>query len=229
MIRAQLDSNLALEYTCNYLSLKTNKKAEAKNLRIFLPDGTDIKGAKVLLHACCAPCSSAIIECMLKYGMIPTVYFCNPNIAPLQEYEIRKQELIRFLKSQNVPFVEAEYNHETWLNAVKGLENEPERGNRCSLCFELRLMSAAKYASENGFKWLTTTLASSRWKNIEQINAAGNRATQDFPFVIFWEQNWRRGGLQERRNELLHLYEFYNQTYCGCEYSNYTKKEKGEQ
>lgn len=199
--------------------MKSRNNAEGKNLRIFLPDGTSAEGARVLLHACCAPCSSAIVECMLKLGMKPTVFFSNPNIYPLEEYEIRKQELIRFLKMQQIPFVEDPYNHETWLNCIKGLENEPERGSRCSVCFEMRLRQAARYAAENGFTWLTTTLASSRWKNIEQINEAGKRATADYPTVTFWEQNWRKGGLQERRNELLRYYNFYNQTFCGCEYS----------
>jgi len=207
---------LVLDSTFN---VKATHKAEDKNLRIFLPDGTRAEGAAILLHACCAPCSSAIVECMLKHGMRPTVFFSNPNIHPVQEYTIRKQELMRFLKQQDVPFVEDDYQHDMWLSGVKGLENEPERGKRCSRCFEWRLRQAARYASENGFPWLTTTLASSRWKNIEQINEAGRRATADFPNVTFWEQNWRKGGLQERRNELLRYYDFYNQTYCGCEFS----------
>ena len=156
---------------------------------------------------------------MLQNGMHPTVFFANPNIFPQQEYAKRKAELIRFLEAQDVPFIEEDYDHEAWLASVKGLEAEPERGRRCSVCFEYRLRRAAAYAQAHGFRWLTTTLASSRWKNIIQINAAGQRAVADFPQVTFWEQNWRRGGLQERRGQLLRLNQFYNQQYCGCEFS----------
>ena len=156
---------------------------------------------------------------MLQNGMHPTVFFANPNIFPQQEYAKRKAELIRFLEAQDVPFIEDDYDHEAWLASVKGLEAEPERGRRCSVCFEYRLGRAAAYAQAHGFRWLTTTLASSRWKNIIQINAAGQRAVADFPQVTFWEQNWRRGGLQERRGQLLRLNQFYNQQYCGCEFS----------
>ena len=190
-----------------------------KKVTLQLPLGLSAKGQKVLLHACCAPCSASIVECMLYNEMKPTVFFCNPNIYPLEEYETRKRELIRFLLEQEVPFVEGEYDHKEWLSAVKGLEGEPERGNRCSECFLLRLSRAAAYASKHDFELLTTTLASSRWKNIEQINAAGLKAVEPYPTVTFWEQNWRKGGLQDRRNELLHLNNFYNQLYCGCEFS----------
>lgn len=186
---------------------------------LTLPDGAAARGHKVLLHSCCAPCSAAIVECMLRNGMQPTVFFCNPNIAPQEEYLIRRHEIERFLEAQEVPFVEDEYDHKAWLSAVKGLENEPERGRRCSVCFEYRLHRAALYAHRNGFNLLATTLASSRWKNIEQINLAGRRAVADTPDVTFWEQNWRRGGLQERRARLLRLNGFYNQQYCGCEFS----------
>jgi predicted adenine nucleotide alpha hydrolase (AANH) superfamily ATPase len=184
-----------------------------------LPDGFPLAGRTVLLHSCCAPCSAAIVECMLRNGMRPTVFFSNPNIMPEEEYLIRKHEIIRYLQAQQVPFVEDDYDHRQWLCAVKGLEHEPERGRRCSVCFEYRLHRAARYASEHGFDLLTTTLASSRWKDIDQINEAGRRATAQFPTVTFWEQNWRRGGLQERRGQLLRLNRFYNQRYCGCEFS----------
>ena len=186
--------------------------------RLSMPDGSEPDGQRILLHSCCAPCSAAIVECMLSNGMRPTVYFSNSNIYPDKEYVIRKNEIMRFLKGLSVPFVEDSYDHEEWLRAINGYENEPERGQRCSLCFEYRLRKAAAYASENGFKWLTTTLASSRWKNIVQINEAGLRATAQTQ-VTFWQQNWRKGGLQERRNELLRINAFYNQQYCGCEYS----------
>ena len=99
------------------------------------------------------------------------------------------------------------------------MEQEPERGGRCLRCFKLRLLETARYAHEHGFSVITTTLASSRWKSLEQINEAGQYATASYPDVTYWEQNWRKGGLQERRNQLLKEYDFYNQQYCGCEFS----------
>jgi predicted adenine nucleotide alpha hydrolase (AANH) superfamily ATPase len=156
---------------------------------------------------------------MLANGIKPTVYFFNPNIYPSEEYEIRKKEAIRFMKEKNIDFIDGDYNHEGWLKVVKGMENEPERGGRCLKCFLLRLTETARYASENGFRLFTTTLASSRWKSLEQINEAGRKAAMKYPNTLFWEQNWRKGGLQERRNQLLKAYNFYNQQYCGCEFS----------
>lgn len=186
-----------------------------RTLKIETPHGED----RVLLHACCAPCSSAIIECLLQNHIRPTLFFCNPNIYPQQEYEVRKEEAIRFATAQNLDFIDADYDHTHWLGAMKGMENEPERGARCLHCFLLRLTETARYAAEHGFTLFTTTLASSRWKSLEQINQAGRIAATRYPGTYYWEQNWRRGGLQERRNQLLHEYGFYNQQYCGCEFS----------
>ena len=180
---------------------------------------------KVLLHSCCAPCSSAIIECLLANGIRPTVFYFNPNIYPQEEYEIRKAEAIRYVQALGIDFIDGDYNYDHWRETIQGLENEPERGGRCLKCFTLRLTETARYASEHGFTLFTTTLASSRWKSLEQINEAGRRATSLYPDTLYWEQNWRKGGLQERRNALLEEYHFYNQLYCGCEFSRNTKKE----
>ena len=156
---------------------------------------------------------------MLANGIRPTVFYCNPNIYPREEYETRKQEAIRFVTGQGLDFVDADYDHARWLSAMQGLEDEPERGRRCLRCFALRLEATAAYAAEHGFRLFTTTLASSRWKSLDQINEAGRSATARHPGTLFWEQNWRKGGLQERRNQLLREYRFYNQQYCGCEFS----------
>ena len=184
-------------------------------LKIETPNKDD----KVLLHSCCAPCSSAIIECMMANGIHPTVYYYNPNIYPFEEYEIRKAEAKRFVTSQGLSFVDADYDYDGWKEGVCGMENEPERGRRCLKCFKMRLLQTARYAAEHGFTEFTTTLASSRWKSLEQINEAGRWAAAQVDGVTFWEQNWRKGGLQERRNQLLREYGFYNQLYCGCEFS----------
>jgi predicted adenine nucleotide alpha hydrolase (AANH) superfamily ATPase len=175
--------------------------------------------SKILLHACCAPCSSAIVEYMLKAGIRPTLFFYNPNIFPLEEYEKRKSECVRHTKMLGLDFVEADYEHDKWLEGVKGSENEPECGKRCLKCFKIRLTAAAEYAFENGFKVFATTLSTSRWKNLEQINEAGRIATSHFPELTFLPENWRKGGLSERRGILIKQYGFYNQTYCGCEFA----------
>lgn len=184
---------------------------------------------RVLLHTCCAPCSSAIIECLLQNGIRPVIYYCNPNIFPREEYEVRKNECTRYAKALGLDVIDADYDHENWLDAVKGLESEPERGGRCLKCFRLRLLRTAQYAQVNGFKVITTTLASSRWKSLDQINEAGEWACKEVsaassaPEVIWWDRNWRRGGLQERRLEIIKEYDFYNQLYCGCEFSKNDK------
>ena len=172
----------------------------------------------VLLHTCCAPCSSAIIEALMQNGITPVIYYCNPNIYPQEEYEIRKNECTRYARSLGLEIVDADYDHDNWLEAMKGLENEPERGGRCLKCFKMRLLRTAQYARERGIKVITTTLASSRWKSLEQINEAGQWACQQVE-VIWWDRNWRKGGLQERRLQIIKEYDFYNQLYCGCEFS----------
>lgn len=174
---------------------------------------------EILLHTCCAPCSSAIIECLMQHDIRPTIYYCNPNIYPLKEYNIRKNECSRYAQSLGLDIIDADYNHEAWRCTVQGLEGEPERGGRCLQCFKMRLLDTARYAHENGFSVITTTLASSRWKSLEQINQAGRYAVENYPDVIWWDQNWRKGGLSERRIAIIKEYGFYNQQYCGCEFS----------
>ena len=186
-----------------------------KKFELIVPQGE----TRVLLHTCCAPCSSAIVECMVKHGITPVIYYCNPNIYPEKEYTTRKDECTRYARSLGLEIVDADYNHAAWLNRMKGLEKEPERGSRCMECFKMRLRSTAQYAHDNGFKVITTTLASSRWKSLEQINAAGEWAVSPFEDVEWWGQNWRKGGLSERRAAIIREYDFYNQRYCGCEFS----------
>ena len=181
----------------------------------MVPDGV----SEVLLHACCAPCSSAIVEWLLQHDIHPTIFYYNPNIFPLEEYEIRKNESKRHADSLGVRWIDGDYDHNAWLQGVCGLEDEPERGRRCEQCFTLRLTAAARKAQELGIKYFATTLASSRWKSLAQIERAGLAAQQEADNVVFWAQNWRKGGLYERRNQLLKEFDFYNQQYCGCEFS----------
>lgn len=197
----------------------------ASQSAIIVPKGCN----KVLLHACCAPCSSAIVEWLLEHEIEPVIFYYNPNIYPMKEYNIRKNESKRHAESLGIKWIDEDYNHTQWRNAVCGLENEPERGKRCEQCFYIRLLAAARKAQELNIPIFATTLASSRWKNLEQINASGNRAAQTVndetrqETVRFWAQNWRKDGLQERRNQILKEYNFYNQQYCGCEFSQHGK------
>lgn len=182
---------------------------------ISVPEGC----TEVLLHACCAPCSSAIVEWLVNNGIRPIIFYFNPNIWPREEYEIRKNESKRHAEHMGLEWIDGDYDHEGWRTGICGLENQPERGLRCEQCFVLRLTETARKAQELGFRYFTTTLASSRWKSLEQIERAGHIAEQTVDGVAFWAQNWRKGGLQERRNQLLKENQFYNQQYCGCEFS----------
>ncbi len=186
-----------------------------KRFEIAVPGGE----RKVLLHTCCAPCSSAIVERLVQMGVEPVIFYCNPNIFPEEEYEIRKNECTRYAQSLGLEIVDDDYAHDDWRRSVAGLEDEPERGRRCLECFRYRLDRTAAYAHSHGLKVITTTLASSRWKSLEQINAAGTLAAEKYPDVVWWGQNWRKGGLSERRIEIIKEYGFYNQRYCGCEFS----------
>lgn len=185
---------------------------------------------KELLHSCCAPCSAAILEWMQQNGYAPTIFFYNPNIYPLEEYLHRKGEIIRYASQIGVPIVDFDSladnsavmewtdAHNAWRSQVEHLADQPERGSRCLLCFKIRMAATAKYAAEHGFPSFTTSLSSSRWKDIDQVFEAGRYAASLFPDgPTFWDKNWRKGGLYERRNLLAK--QFYNQQYCGCEFS----------
>lgn len=180
-------------------------------------------GAKeILLHACCAPCSGAILECLRDNGIRPVLFFSNSNIFPREEYELRLSELRRYAAGMGVTLVEDEYDHAAWLEAVRGLEREPERGRRCAACFRFRLDRAARYAAAHALPVVATTLASSRWKDLAQVAEAGAASCAESP-AVFWPQNWRKGGLQPRRSEIIREQAFYNQDWCGCEFSRIQK------
>ena len=336
------------------------------------PEGRDLSKERILLHCCCAPCSTAIIEWMVSEGLRPGIFFSNSNIIPFREYSIRRDELVRYAAAHGLETIDDEYDHAAWqafvrrlesspaasqtlpvakqtspsaerafpvaecpslvaeysspvaepveatcalvrqaspiieshgslieksLRQAQGLESDsleletaplgpviriadmPERGPRCLECFKFRLLRAAQYAATHGYTLLTTTLASSRWKDLGQVDAAGRWACETVnstlltssgdllaapcPDVVsdnvqatkflekseeevrhrcghtadsiasdsgsstqsqvshvqWWNQNWRRGGLQERRNALIKEWEMYNQTFCGCEFS----------
>ncbi|MBO6102647.1 MAG: epoxyqueuosine reductase QueH [Opitutales bacterium] len=174
---------------------------------------------KILLHCCCAPCSSAIIECLLYNKIEPVIFYYNPNIFPNVEYELRKSENMRYAESLGLKFIEGDAERIGWKLAVKGMEALPERSARCLECFKLRLIKSAQTAGDLGIKVFTTTLSSSRWKSFAQICEAGIAAQKAAPETFFWAQDWKKGGLSERRSAIIKEMNFYNQLYCGCEYS----------
>jgi predicted adenine nucleotide alpha hydrolase (AANH) superfamily ATPase len=187
---------------------------------------------KVLLHSCCAPCSGEIMDAMRAAGIDYTIFFYNPNIHPFKEYELRKNENIRFAEKFHVPFVDADYDRDDWFARAKGMENEPERGIRCTMCFDMRLERTALYAHEHGFPVMTSSLGISRWKNMQQVNDCGIRAASRYPGLVYWDYNWRKGGGSARMIEISKREHFYQQEYCGCIYSlrdaNRHREESGQ-
>jgi hypothetical protein len=174
---------------------------------------------KVLLHSCCAPCSGEVMEAMAASGIDYTIYFYNPNIHPKEEYELRKSENIRFAEKEGIPFIDADYDTDNWFARAKGLEWEPEKGARCTMCFDMRFERTALYAHENGFSVITSCLGISRWKDMDQINGCGERAAAKYPAITYWTFNWRKGGGAQRMLEISKRENFYQQEYCGCIYS----------
>lgn len=176
-------------------------------------------GGRVLLHSCCAPCSGEVMEAMTASHIDYAIYFYNPNIHPRAEYDLRKSENIRFAEKAGVEFVDADYDTDSWFQRAKGLEWEPERGARCTMCFDLRFERTALYAHEHGFPVITSCLGISRWKDMDQVNASGQRAAARYPGLVYWTHNWRKRGGAERMVQISKREHFYQQEYCGCVYS----------
>lgn len=192
-----------------------SRKKKLETIVLETPTGSD----HVLLHSCCAPCSGEVMERMADAGIRFTIFFYNPNIHPAKEYELRKEENIRFAEKLGVPFIDADYDSKNWFSRVKGLEFEPERGERCTVCFDMRFERTAQYAHEHGFDTITSCLGISRWKNMEQINDCGQRAVAPYPGIHYWTFNWRKQGGSARMVEIAKRERFYQQEYCGCVYS----------
>jgi len=159
------------------------------------------------------------MEAIVASGIDLTIFFYNSNIHPRREYEIRKQENIRFAQKMNIPFIDADYDTDNWFKRVKGLEWSLERGERCSMCFDMRFERTALYAYEHGFKVITSSLGLSRWKDMDQINGCGVRAAGRYAGMVYWTHNWRKQGGSHRMYEIAKREEFYQQEYCGCVYS----------
>ncbi|MBF7682520.1 epoxyqueuosine reductase QueH [Acinetobacter sp. B5B] len=183
--------------------------------KLELPNKAD----KLLLHSCCAPCSGEVMEAIIASGIDFSIFFYNPNIHPVKEYLIRKEENIRFAEKHNIPFIDCDYDTDNWFERAKGMEDEPERGIRCTMCFDMRFERTALYAHEHGFSVISSSLGISRWKDMKQINGCGERAASHYPNMAYWDYNWRKGGGSSRMIEISKREEFYQQEYCGCVYS----------
>ncbi|PPI88877.1 hypothetical protein CRV09_01040 [Candidatus Pantoea edessiphila] len=183
--------------------------------KLTLPNDTK----RLLLHSCCAPCSGEVMEAITASNINYTIFFYNPNIHPQREYLIRKKENIKFALKYNIPFIDSDYDKDNWFIRAKGLEQQPERGIRCTMCFDMRFERTALYAFENNFDVISSSLGISRWKDMKQINDCGQRAVNNYKNITYWTYNWRKKGGSSRMIEISKRENFYQQEYCGCIYS----------
>ena len=172
---------------------------------------------KLLLHSCCAPCSSAVIQKLKEFFDI-TVYYYNPNVSPVEEYEKRKAEQKRLLSLWHIPLMECDYEGDIYENAVRGLEKEPERGKRCNVCFALRLQKTASAAKKGGYDYFCTTLTVSPHKNADWLNELGEKAGGRYG-VNYLPTDFKKKGGYHRSIELSNEYKLYRQDFCGCKFS----------
>ena len=207
---------------------KVNYQAELEKLIKQLPDGH----RRLFLHSCCAPCSSYCLEYLRKYFDV-TVFYYNPNISFGEEYRHRVEELKRLVEELNedaaggnpIELEEGPYDPERFFEAVKGMEDCPEGGERCFVCYELRLREAAKRAAEGGYDFFTTTLTISPLKNAQKLNEIGQRLGEEYGVACLPSDFKKKGGYQ-RSIELSREHDLYRQDYCGCVFS---KRERERQ
>ena len=182
----------------------------------------------LLLHTCCAPCSSAVIERLSKYFHI-TVFYYNPNIEPLEEYVKRKEEQKRFLSEVTTPypinFLDCDYEHEEFIKLSKGLEKEKEGGPRCLKCYHLRLLKTAQKAHELHFDYFGTSLTVSPYKNAQALNQIGEELQKEFNIKYLYSDFKKRNGYK-RSIELSKEYHLYRQDYCGCFFSQIQREQE---
>lgn len=207
---------------------KVNYQAELEKLIKQHPD----RHRRLFLHSCCAPCSSYCLEYLRKYFDV-TVFYYNPNISFGEEYRHRVEELKRLVEELNedaaggnpIELEEGPYEPERFFEAVKGMEDCPEGGERCFVCYELRLREAAKRAAEGGYDFFTTTLTISPLKNAQKLNEIGQRLGEEYGVACLPSDFKKKGGYQ-RSIELSREHDLYRQDYCGCVFS---KKERERQ
>lgn len=173
---------------------------------------------KVLLHACCAVCAGYPSQLLKELGYELEILFYNPNIYPLEEYERRKNELIRFCEKEDIILTIIEDDSSVYYNCIKGLESEPEKGSRCEKCFELRLEKTALLAIKHDADFFSTTLSVSPHKNFQQIKKVATALSQKYN-ISYLEMDFKKQDGFKKTNAIAKEYDFYRQDYCGCEFS----------
>lgn len=201
---------------------QTTKRNYQKEMEKILDAAVrDGKVPTLFLHSCCAPCSSYVLEYLSKYFSI-TVFYYNPNISPMEEYKARTEEVKRLISElpavHPISFIEGKYDPECYYEAVKGHEQDPEGGERCKICFEMRLREAARLAASGGYDWFTTTLTISPLKNAERLNSIGHAMGEEY-HVAFLPSDFKKKEGYKRSIELSAEYHLYRQNYCGCVFS----------
>ena len=172
---------------------------------------------KMLLHICCAPCSTHVVD-VLKDDYDVTGHFYNPNIQPESEYRLREEEMVKYARRLGLDVVCREYDDDRWLEMVKGMEDAPEGGERCFVCYRMRLEKAAQYAREHGYHLFTTTLSVSPHKNAAKINEIGAEVGEKYG-VRFHAADFKKKGGFERSVRMSNEAGLYRQSYCGCIFS----------
>ena len=177
---------------------------------------------KLLLHSCCAPCSSYVITYLYDYFDITILYY-NPNIYPYEEYKKRKDEQIRLISNfKGVKIIDCDYDNDIYNEVIKGLENEPERGSRCTKCFYLRLDKTGEIAKKNNFEYFGTTLTVSPYKNAKLLNEIGEDISKKYDIKWLYS-DFKKDDGYKKSIELSKKYDLYRQDYCGCIYSKRDK------
>ena len=199
-----------------------NRKNYQKELDGILEELTrEGRVPRLLLHSCCAPCSSYVLEYLSRYFYITVLYY-NPNIYPPSEYRLRVREQESLISRMDfvypVAFLEGSYRPETFYEAVRGLEGEPEGGKRCEKCYELRLLEAAREAKAGAYDYFTTTLTISPLKSADKLNEIGRRVGTEFG-VAYLPSDFKKRDGYKRSTQLSKEYGLYRQDYCGCVYS----------
>jgi len=201
-----------------------NNRINYQKITDEILENIEKRGAKphLLLHSCCAPCSSYVLEYLEKYFRITILYY-NPNISPKNEFEFRYEELKRLINDMNlsIEVIKGEYEPEIFYELSKGLEELPEDSERCYRCYRLRLRKTVEYAKKTGCDYFTTTLSISPHKNADVLNSIGKEISDEFGIDYLYSDFKKKNGYK-RSCELSEIYKLYRQNYCGCVFSKRT-------